>query len=82
MKKDNPVFYFFLVYGWLVFLLIFLNEKYGFALLTMMMYSNSKIIEVLFGAIIIFLGFMIVPTFWSIVGLYHRIKEAIFPKEF
>ena len=80
-KDEHPIFYFFSIYGWLVFLLIFLNEKYGFAVLTMIMESDSRIIGFLLVPIATFLGVMIVPTIVSLAGLFYRIKQAIFPKE-
>ncbi len=80
-KDEHPIFYFFMTYGWFVFLLIFLNEKYGYAVLTMMMESDSKIIGFLLVPIATFLGVMIVPTIVSLGALFFRIKEAIFPKE-
>ena len=80
-KDEHPIFYFFSIYGWLVFLLIFLNEKYGFAVLTMIMESDSKIIGFLLVPIATFLGVMIVPTIVSLAGLFYSVKQAIFPKE-
>ena len=80
-KDEHPIFYFFMTYGWFVFLLIFLNEKYGYAVLTMMMESDSKIIGFFLVPIATFLGVMIGPTIVSLGALFFRIKEAIFPKE-
>ena len=80
-KDEHPIFYFFMTYGWFVFLLLFLNEKYGYAVLTMMMESDSKIIGFLLVPIATFLGVMIVPTIVSLAGLFYSVKQAIFPKE-
>ena len=75
-NKDNGFFWFFFNHGWWVYLLLILNEKFGFAFLDRAFQDSSWFVQASVWLIsiplILIFGFGLVPT---LMGLGARIYK-------
>ena len=78
---------FFFDWGWLVFLVLTINETYFVPVLTTLLESENSILNFIGSILIFFLGVGIVPTIMGLVGragllgtlLYFLVFMAIIP---
>ena len=77
-KKDNGFFWFFFNHGWWVYLLLILNEKFGFAFFDRAFQDSSWFVQASVWLIsiplILIFGFSLVPT---LMGLGARIYKFL-----